>query len=152
MIIGNSLVTAHAIKATILSLSKLCLFSLAKNIQSFARLITMPYLQNRNQQLMGGQQSRLNDNASGHSGGKRSIQDDDSNSLMSIPQYTSVMLMTKFITFHEKHCIIMMCIEGFEGYEYITCHRKNMQMMLAYKAAENSQTSSLVGRSEARLL
>uniref|UniRef100_A0A8R1XTV7 Tyrosine-protein kinase n=1 Tax=Onchocerca volvulus TaxID=6282 RepID=A0A8R1XTV7_ONCVO len=29
---------------------------------------------------MGGQQSRLNDNASGHSGGKRSIQDDDSNS------------------------------------------------------------------------
>ncbi|VDO28747.1 unnamed protein product [Brugia timori] len=30
---------------------------------------------------MGSQQSRLNDNASGHSGGKRSIQDDDSNSV-----------------------------------------------------------------------
>nr|CRZ24136.1 Bm1301 [Brugia malayi] len=31
---------------------------------------------------MGSQQSRLNDNASGHSGGKRSIQDDDSNSAL----------------------------------------------------------------------
>lgn len=29
---------------------------------------------------MGGQQSRLNDSASGHSGGRRSVQDNDNNS------------------------------------------------------------------------